>query len=104
MVDDLDLPDGDRLGDPRLLVLDPQLVGDLARVVNPFGQAGVLCVGGGQPLLTGPHLIQRGDPRVEGRHGALHAGLHRVQQIRLGRCNQHMETRQVWMRRRAARQ
>src|SRR5439155_10419654 len=105
MVHNLDLSHRDRLGDPCLLILDTEVVGNLARIVNSFRQPRVLRFGGGQllqaPRQTGSQVIDRREPPVEGGDGALDARLHRPYQLYSRGRYQFIDAWQVWMRRRA---
>ena len=95
MIDDLDLPHRDGLGDPGLLVFGAQLIRDLPRILDPFGQPRLLRDMLQVPRPTGSQVVDRGDAPVEGRDGALDPGLHRAEQLRLGGGNQEIEAGQV---------
>ena len=65
MVDDLHLPNGNRLGDLRLLVLDAKLICDLLRIVDPLGQPRFFLFGRRQLLLAGSQVVHRRDAALE---------------------------------------
>ena len=105
MVHNLDLSHCDRLRDPCLLVLDAELVGNLAGIIDPFRQPRVLRFGGGQllqaPCQTGSQIVDRRDAPVQGGDGALDTRLHRPHQLDSGGRDQFIDARQVRMRGRA---
>src|SRR2546430_14573150 len=62
MVDDLHLPNGNRLGDPGLLVLDAELIRDFARVVDSFLQPRLLGILRSEERRVGKECRSRWSP------------------------------------------
>jgi len=100
VVHDLNLPNRDGLGDPGLLVFGSQLIRDLPRIVDPFGQPRLLRVMLQVPRPAGSQVVDRGDAPVEGRDGALNpactarssfASVEEISRLRRGRSGCDVE-------------
>ena len=65
VVDDLDLPNRNGLGDPRLLVLGAERIRDFPCIVEPFGEAGLVRVVLQISRPARSQVIDRGDASVE---------------------------------------